>query len=423
MTNSLEDLCYFINGGAWSDKEYAPSGIPVLKVSNMQGEGIYFDKVDYIPKKSRDKYSKHILVKDDLVIATVGSHPNLVNSAAGRATIIPKKGRGFLLNQNAVCLRTKDATMLDQKYLAYIGKTSEFQHFIQQRGRGAANQMRIAIGAIKEYQIRLPSIGTQRRIASILSSYDDLIENNIQRIQLLEETAQRTYEEWFVKFRVNGEELAINEETGLPDGWENVPLSQFIRFQKGKKATIVSDEYQEEFEKLLLLDGMESGKYLYTHPSNQIIAESGDLLMLMDGARSSKVFFVERGVVGSTLAKIVIEGNNIPSSLLKHYFEANFDRMQINNTGSAIPHANKSFINAMLFTYPKRQLVEKWKVLIEPMYLQIRCLKGQILLLKQSHDILLPRLMNGTISVGQAEESLSMAAEREATYQTVNANS
>jgi type I restriction enzyme S subunit len=84
------------NGGAWSDKEYTETGIPVVKVTNLKNGTVDLTEVNYIPESSLDRYGKHILRKGDLVIATVGSHPNLVASAAGRATIIPSIAEGAL---------------------------------------------------------------------------------------------------------------------------------------------------------------------------------------------------------------------------------------------------------------------------------------------------------------------------------------
>lgn len=126
------------------------------------------------------------------MIATVGSHPNLVASAAGRATIIPSIADGALLNQNALCIRTKSENF-NQGYLGYLGKSDIFQGYVKSVGRGAANQVRIALGMIKEFSFNLPPLPTQHKIASILSAYDDLIENNLKRIKLLEEQAFLRY--------------------------------------------------------------------------------------------------------------------------------------------------------------------------------------------------------------------------------------
>jgi type I restriction enzyme, S subunit len=77
---------------------------------------------------------------------------------------------------------------------------------------------------INRLWINLPPINVQREISDILNNYELLFENNLKRIKLLEELAQRTYEEWFVKFRINGEQLAVEAETGLPEGWERRKL-------------------------------------------------------------------------------------------------------------------------------------------------------------------------------------------------------
>ena len=73
------------------------------------------------------------------------------------------------------------------------------------------------------------SLQTQKRIADILSAYDDFIENNLKRIKLLEQAAQNIYKEWFVNLRFPGHEnTPINEETGLPEGWEKKDLNNLL---------------------------------------------------------------------------------------------------------------------------------------------------------------------------------------------------
>ena len=84
----LGELCDFINGGAWSDKEYVTEGIPVLKVTNCKNSGFDLKEVSYLPFSSRNKYYQNELQLHDVIIATVGSHPNLVNSSAGRSIIV-----------------------------------------------------------------------------------------------------------------------------------------------------------------------------------------------------------------------------------------------------------------------------------------------------------------------------------------------
>ena len=170
---------------------------------------------------------------NDVIIATVGSHPTLVESAAGRSSIVNYEVEGFYLNQNAVCLRTKDQQILNQGYLGYLSRTVDFQYYIQMRGRGAANQMRIAIASIKDYLLELPSIEVQESIANILSRYDNLIENYQKQIKLLEEAAQRIYKEWFVDFRFPGYEN-VKMVDGVAEGWKRNILGAIAQFKRAR---------------------------------------------------------------------------------------------------------------------------------------------------------------------------------------------
>lgn len=150
-------------------------------------------------------------------------------------------------------------------------------------------------------------------------------------------------------------------------------------------------------QKIILLDSLETGKYKYTLSKGHVLAQREDLLMLMDGARSSYVFYSEKGVVGSTLAKVTI--NDLPPSMLYHFFVTNKGWLIINNTGAAIPHANKSFINKINFNFPPKEIIAAWKSHIDPINKSIWGLKDQNSLLKEARDILLPRLMTGMIDV------------------------
>jgi type I restriction enzyme S subunit len=402
MRKTLDELCEFINGGSWSDKEYVSDGIPVLKVSNLKVDGIDYTYIDYIPETSRKKYSKHILSNNDLVIATVGSHPSLVNSAAGRATIINKSAKGYLLNQNAVCLRTKNEEILNQKYLAYIGKTKEFQHFIQQRGKGAANQMRIAIGGIKEFELELPPINIQNRIASILSAYDDLIENNLKRIKLLEELAQRTYEEWFVKFRINGEQLEVGEN-GLPKDWLKRSLSTFFEVKTGKKDANFSTA---------------DGEYPFFTCSQEPIRSPSfsfdDSAILLAGNGEFNVKIYRGKFEAYQRTYVLIPKNEKNLIIIYRSLKKNLKHLTGGSKGSVIKYLTKDMIENFEIIYPNDFILKEFNDLSIPLVNKIENLQNQNNLLKESRDILLPRLMSGKIGVEvnpSFDERLGMVAE------------
>ena len=250
------------------------------------------------------------------------------------------------------------------------------------------------IAAINQ-RIDLPPLLAQQKIAKILSNYDDLIENNLKCIKLLEESARLTYEEWFLRFRIDGKKLEIDPESDLPFGWGFAKLGDFLKFKKGKKADEIFEEKKDNLIKLLLLKGLGSGEYAYVEKARHVIARRGDVLMTMDGARSSVVFYSEDGAVGSTMS--LVETGKLPKSYIYHYFKSTYKWLEINNTGAAIPHANKSFINKMKIIHPGDEMFSKWSKKISHINDQVFNLKDQNQLLKEARAILLPRLMIGMI--------------------------
>ena len=288
-----------------------------------------------------------------------------------------------------------DPLKSDVKFVKYLFDMLQIR--IKQISQGAA-QDNLSLEKIRTLRFTVPNVETQRKIATILSGYDDLIENNLKRIKILEEMAQQTYEEWFVRMRFPGYETAVmNEETGLPEGWEKVKLGEYLNFKKGKKVEELYESKEDGTEKVLLLDSLESGKFNFTKIGKHELVKRGDILMLMDGARSSYVFQADSGIIGSTLAKVDLK--KIPSSFMFYYFQNNLEWLQINNTGAAIPHSNPKFIKSINFKLPVEKILLLWENFANPILDNIWNLKDQNQRLREARDLLLPRLMMGIVEV------------------------
>lgn len=410
----LGDVCDFINGGAWSDKEYVPVGIPVLKVSNFKPSGFMLEEVSMLPKSSLEKYKKNLLRTGDMVIATVGSHPNLINSAAGRSCTITDEVSGYLLNQNAVCVRTLDSEILDQKFLTYLGKSFYFQHYIQSRGRGAANQMRIAISAIKDYEFELPDIITQRRIAGILSTYDDLIENNQKQIKLLEEAAMKLYKEWFVNLRFPGHENTpiVN---GMPDGWQRQNFDKVFTFVRGKS---YSSKELSDKEGILLVNlknicayggynrNVEK-KFNGAYKENQTV-KSGDVVMAVTDMTQERRLVGHVALIPNLKTKAVISMDLVK---LVPYAVSNcflYSALRFSNFGKEISqyangvnvlHLKPDAIGNLEMLIPQDSILCKYDQIVKVYFDRIEMLENQIDLCIQARDNFLPKLMSGEIEV------------------------
>lgn len=395
----LGELCDFFNGGAWSDKEYVNAGIPVLKVTNCKSTGFQLDGLNYLSEKSREKYKKNELVIGDVIIATVGSHPNLIESAAGRSCIVNSQVEGFYLNQNAVCVRTKDKKVLSQKYLGYLCKCADFQHYIQSRGRGAANQMRIAISSIKEYSFTLPDIQNQNYIADILSTYDDIIENNQKQIKLLEEAAQRLYKEWFVDLRFPGHENTKIVD-GVPEGWNEKTLSQVANVIMGQSPK--SEFYNSEKKGLPFHQGV--GSYGVRFVMDDIYSTSYTRI-----AEPNSILFSVRAPVGRlniTKNKVVI-GRGLAAinqtdgcqSYLYYLLKNKFFKDNIVGNGSIFASVSKDELLNQKFLIPERNLMMQFEKIVSQMDKQIENLDSKNKKLIEARDRLLPKLMSGEVEV------------------------
>lgn len=385
----LADVCDFFNGGAWSDKEYVLKGIPVLKVTNCKPSGFQIDDINYLPEESAEKYKKNRLEINDVIIATVGSHPNLVESAAGRSYVVNGLVEGFYLNQNAVCLRTKDSNVLNQKYLGYLCMGYMFRHYIQNRGRGAANQMRIAISAIKEYKFDLPDIDIQRKTAYILSNYDILIENNQKQIRLLEESVRRFFKEWFVDYRFSGYEACTFIE-GVPSGWRKGVLGDIATFKRGKTITKAC---VHKGAVPVVAGGL--GPAYYHNEANTkapVVTVSGS------GANAGFTRLYNVDVFASDCSFL----DNEASPFIYYiycFLKANKAQLDALQKGAAQPHVYAKDINSMELIVPSEKIISSFCELTKPYFEKIKCLQRQIELLNQARDRLIPKIMNGEIEV------------------------
>lgn len=400
----LGKICDFINGGAWSDDEYVDSGIHVVKVTNMDDSTIVAKNDNYLPLSKYEKYRQHELRSDDIIVATVGSHPTQPGSVVGRTSRIPKAYAGSFLNQNAVCLRTSRPDIVNQRYLFYLSKTVLFKHHIESRARGTANQVRMALGELKKFSADYPSIEVQRKIAALLSAYDELIENNKQRIELMGKLAQEIYREWFVRLRFPGHS-EVKRRKGVPDGWQIQDLREVAR--EVGRSTKPGDHLAERF--YLPLDLLSTKKILPGGHSNYAEAQSSlvtfeknDFLFGAMRPYQHKVAIAPfPGITRTTCFVIRPKIEHLWSWLFLTLFQpASVDFASLICNGSDRPYAvwNKG-MERMKVLRPNDQLLKRFEATVRPILDSVVSMYFVQSRLTACRDMLLPRLISGKLSV------------------------
>jgi type I restriction enzyme, S subunit len=258
------------------------------------------------------------------------------------------------------------------------------------------------IAAINQ-RIDLPPLPVQQKIAKILSNYDDLIENNLKRIKLLEESARLTYEEWFLRFRIDGKKLDIDPATGLPFGWEKVKLKSFCILTMGQSPK--SEFYNQTCEGLPFHQGVTN--YGFRFPSNTTwstegsrIAEEGDILFSVRAPVGRLNVSIEKIILGRGLASIR-QINNL-NSFLFYQLQNIFFEDNLMGSGVIFDSVTKRDVEDIELIYSKN-ISEEFNTLTSTIDNEIKNLTNQNKFLKEARDILLPRLMTGMIDTDELD--------------------
>lgn len=230
---TLNQLFSIKHGFAFDGKYFATEGDYILLTPGN------FHDAGGFKLKTKEKFftgdfdDQYLLPKDSLIVAMTEQAEGLLGSSA----IIPESGR-FLHNQRLGLITELAEDRIDSHFLYYLFNT----HTIRSQIRATATGTKVRHTSptrIGEVKVTIPNVQSQRKIASILSAYDDLIENNTRRIAILEEMAQAIYREWFVNFRFPGHENVklVDSELGqIPEGWEVTTVGNLVkRLKVGKK--------------------------------------------------------------------------------------------------------------------------------------------------------------------------------------------
>jgi type I restriction enzyme S subunit len=410
VSAKIEDVC-LVGDGAHASIKRVSEGVPYLTSKNFKKDGLDLSKLDYISKEDYDKHfngkSKAITkpIFNDIMLSIIGSigSPHLV-----------RNNDEFGLSSSVSILRPNEVKILPA-FLYYWLKSDFFQQSIQQIKSGVAQSF-LSLGMIKSLPVNyFESLTTQKRIADILSAYDDLIENNLKRIKLLEQAAQNIYKEWFVNLRFPGyENTPVNEETELPEGWGNGVVSDLCEVKSG--FAFKSKHWKKEGNPVMKIKNIKNNTVDIDNSDfvdNDVAGLAkkyelfpGDVIIAMTGATVGKVGLIPK--IGKRIylnqrvglfRPLTEENDNI--ALVFSFFLTDDSQQQVLNfaQGAAQPNISGSEIGNIKLNIADSKVLSEFNKLTKPSIDLIQTLYGQNQKLKAARDILLPRLMNRTIEV------------------------
>ena len=219
----LGDISFCIQpepfGSQLHNSDYADEGTPIVMPKDMVDGHIQHTGLIRVPEEHLARLRRHQVYEGNLMVARKGD--------VRKCVYITENENGWLTGSD--CLKVAlNESLCFPKYIYYQLRSPYIGKWLEQISIGATMPS-INTGLLSNIEIYLPPLNTQRRIAEILSAYDDLIENNRKQIKLLEEAAQRLYKEWFVDLRFPGHEHTKIVD-GVPEGWKPCILDDVIEF-------------------------------------------------------------------------------------------------------------------------------------------------------------------------------------------------
>jgi len=368
-------------GSQLHQSDYSEHGVPVVMPKDIVEGRISSETVARVSSDHVDRLSRHKLSSGDIVYGRRGD--------IGRQALIRSEQEGWMCGTG--CLRISlGESILNPLFLHYYLCQDEVVGWITNQAVGAT-MPNLNTGILRSVPVRYPPLPTQRRIAGILSAYDDLIENSQRRIKILEEMARRLYREWFVYFRFPGHESCRLVESPLgeiPEGWEAQNLFTLTKVNYGKNlptkklsddeaypvygaAKIIGyySEYTREQRTIICGSRGSVGEMQITRPYCYVTNNS----FMFDPTHPDNFFWLFNTLIERGLRDVV--------------------------GGAAQPQITLEGISSVELTTPPLPLRSHFQRAVSAMFEQGWALDAQIQNLRRTRDMLLPRLLSGQIDV------------------------
>ncbi len=315
-------------------------------------------------------FAKAFNHENGIILGRVGAYCGSVMFSEGK----------FWASDNTIVLKTKPMQSL--RYWFYRLKNFPIRSFA-----GGAAQPLMTHGILKGINLKAhPELDAQEKIADILSSYDDLNDNNRRRMALLEDSARQLYREWFVRLRFPGHEHTPIVD-GVPQGWERAPLESALVLQRG--FDLPTQDRQEGEVPIYGSTGI-----LGYH--NQAKATAPGVVTGRSGTLG-EVQYVDQDYWPLNTALWVKEFKRV-TPLFALFLLREMDLKQFNG-GASVPTLDRKSVHRIDVLIPSTQMLRAFDEFAVDVFAQVKKLASQNQKLRQARDLLLPRLMNGELAV------------------------
>lgn len=402
---SLAEVCESVRYGYTASASDEPIGPKFLRITDIVPDAINWDSVPYCPIEEEDQ-KRFGLKVGDIVVARTGSTVGYAKQVRDKVDAV---FASYLVRFRV------DPEKAHPEFIGCLVESETYKRFVQSQIGGAA-QPNASAPLLGKFEFTLPSLLTQRRIADIVTAYDDLMENNRRRMALLEESARQLYREWFVRLRYPGHERA-RITAGVPTGWRKVPLGS-ITTKIGSGSTPRGGEAAYQTEGVTLIRSMnvyddrfdDAGLAFIGDEQaaalDNVAVKARDILLNITGASVARCCMAPERYLPARVNQHVMIIRPDPAKADPFFIHAaiNSDErkrqlLSYAQTGSTREALTKETISTFEITLPPVDLMRQFGDIAEPCFRQRETLALQNQKLRAARDHLLPRLLSGTLAV------------------------
>lgn len=409
----LGDLVSLDKGISYSGKYLTDHGLPMVNLKNIERGGGF--RQEGTKPYSGPHKARHCVAKGDLVLANTDL--TQAGEIIGSPALVPSSIASGLISHHLFAVRIASA-QVDRTFLYYRLRAPDFKAHARGRASGTT-VLGLRADDTLDFKLELPAMSTQRRMAAVLAAYDQLIDNNLRRIEILEEMSRAVYRKWFVSFRFPGHEdvAMIDSPFGrMPDGWVLSDLGSSARWLSGGTPRTSESSYWggsvpwitsgsltsfllDRSDRTLTEAGVEAGSKLVPRDT---------LLCVVRGMSLAKEF--RHGIAevpmafGQDCKALIAEA---PLEPLYLAYSVSIRAAEIQAMVEYAAHGTGKLstdrLKALPLLHPPADLQKRFVERVGHMRSLMSNLRSQVDKLREALDLLLPRLVTGEIDVSDLD--------------------
>ena len=371
--------------------DYSEKGIPVVMPKDMINGKITEENIARVTDNHVKRLNRYIISSGNILYARRGD--------VGKCVYVSEKESGWLCGTG--CLRININTAIaNPKFVFFQLQKTETIGWVEKNAVGAT-MLNLNTSILANVPLHLPPLPTQQKIASVLSAYDDLIENNRKQIKLLEEAALKLYKEWFVKLNFPGHETTKIAD-GVPDGWKKATVEDLADYLNGY--AFKPSDWKQIGYPIIKIKEMGQGITVDTprNSGNKIpgkyMIEKGTIIFSWSATLSVIIWSGEKGLLNQHLFKVTPHEGYCREFVFQSIQNALVAFSNI-TTGATMKHIQRNKLSQIELVVPSKEIMSIYRKISDAMREKILMLQNQIQLLQLARDKLLPKLMNGEIEV------------------------